>query len=347
MLIAATAEIPTPFVAIDRAVMADNISSMQTRCSDAGVSLRPHIKTHKASAIARSQLAAGATGVTCATLSEAVVLGEAGCPTDVLISTPVFLDMAKVALLERAVALHPHVTLTADSDEILGAVLDRAPDSVGVMVELDSGLDRTGLPAGPGIDLARAAGGRLLGFSTHGGHSYRPRNAESAAADERNILAAVASEFPAARLSAGSTPTARHALGRPVTELRPGTYVFGDRQQVLLEAVQPNQVAAGVVSTVIHRSSDKFVVDAGAKSLSKDRAPWIVGYGYVVGRDEAQIEHLNDNHGWGHGARSLAVGDRVIVVPNHICPVVNLFDEVWIVGDDVDRIAVDLRGRQA
>ncbi|MGD2061812.1 MAG: alanine racemase [Acidimicrobiia bacterium] len=259
-ILESTGHLPTPFLAIDETVMAGNIRRMQAACDTAGIGLRPHIKTHKSAEIARRQLDAGAVGVTCATLSEAIALGEAGCPTDVYVSTPIFFDHPKRVLLERAVGLHSRVTLTADSTTI-----------------------------------------------------------------------------------AGSTPTAPHALAQPVTELRPGTYVFGDHQQVTLGACRPEDLAAVVVSTVIHVSDGRFVIDAGAKALSKDRAEWLESYGHVVCHDHAVIDRLNDNHGMVEG-RPVDVGERVMVVPNHICPVVNLFDELVMVGEAVRTIPVELRG---
>ena len=107
---------------------------------------------------------------------------------------------------------------------------------------------------------------------------------------------------------------------------------------------RPDEVAAGVVSTVIHVSGDRFVLDAGAKSLSKDRAEWLESYGHIVGTD-AVIDRLNDNHGMVEGEGPVEVGDRVTIVPNHICPVVDLFDEVVLVGDEVRQLNVDLRGK--
>jgi D-serine deaminase-like pyridoxal phosphate-dependent protein len=130
-----------------------------------------------------------------------------------------------------------------------------------------------------------------------------------------------------------------------VTELRPGTYVFGDHQQASLGSCGPEDLAAVVVSTVIHASDDRFVIDAGAKALSKDRAGWLESYGHIVGHPDAVIDRLNDNHGMVESLDPVAVGDRVMVVPNHICPVVDLFDEMVLVGVGTRSVPVDLRGR--
>lgn len=339
-----TDHLTTPFLAIDEATMMRNIARMQAQCDGAGIGLRPHIKTHKSSEVAGLQLDAGAVGVTVATLSEAVALGEAGCPTDVYVSTPVFVDAPKRALLDRAVELHTAVTLTVDGSAVARSV-SIAPAGVGVMIEVDSGLRRTGAQPDAVAALVESVGDRFRGFATHGGHGYRPGGAAAAGTDERTALAEAQATLggPAPVLSAGSTPTASHAMGPPVTEMRPGTYVFGDHQQVALGACRPEDLAAVVVATVIHVSSGRFVIDAGAKALSKDRAEWLESYGHIVGMEDAVIDRLNDNHGMVEGRRP-AVGDRVMVVPNHICPVVNLFDEMTVVGDGVRALPVDLRG---
>lgn len=350
-LVDATVDLPTPFLALDDRVVNSNIDHMQRFCEEAGVGLRPHIKTHKSSVIARRQLDAGAVGVTVATLLEAIALGEAGVRTDVFLSTPVFYDHPKSELLDRAVVLHESVSVAVDSEDVLESLVASAVPQVGVMIELESGMDRTGANVESGIALARAAGDRMRGFFTHGGHGYAPDALESAGADEMAALAEAGQRHPGTSvLSAGSTPTVTFSSRSPVNEERPGTYVYGDRQQVVLGAIEPSQVAAAIVSTVIHSSGDKIVLDAGAKVLTKDRAPFLEGHGHVLGRSRILIDRLNDQHGMARvvsGDRP-PVGRRLVVIPNHICPVVNLFDEVVLVDSGgVSALSVDLRGLPA
>lgn len=350
-LINPTADHPTPFVVVDAEVARRNIAEQQSACNQANVRLRPHIKTHKSAELARWQLDAGAVGVTVATLSEALALGEAGVRCDVFLSTPVFLDIPKLGLLEQVVAATGRLSVAVDSLTILHRVLELAPAQVDVMVEVDSGLDRTGLPPREAILLGEMAGDRLAGYFTHGGHGYAPGAAIQAGSDEHASLASVAVGDAAIGLvmSAGSTPTRSTATGPPINEIRPGTYIFGDHQQVVLGAMRPMDVAAGIITTVIHRSGDKVVIDAGAKSLSKDRAGFLSSFGAVVGYPDITIETLNDNHGVGRtGSVAPRVGERVVVVPNHICPVINLFDVLVMASDsEVQLLPVDLRGRQA
>jgi D-serine deaminase-like pyridoxal phosphate-dependent protein len=139
----------------------------------------------------------------------------------------------------------------------------------------------------------------------------------------------------------------------PVTEERPGTYIFGDRQQAFLADQALDDTALLVASTVVsHGPGGGFVVDAGAKILAKDVAPYLAGHGSVVGYPEAVIAKVNDHHGIVElppGADRPAVGRIVWIAPNHVCPVVNLVDEYVIVqaGRVVDRWPVDARGRNA
>lgn len=350
-LVEVTADLPTPFLALDDRVVSSNIERMQRFCEDAGIDLRPHIKTHKSSVVARRQLDAGAVGVTVATLSEAIALGETGVHTDVFLSTPAFYDRPKSKLLERAVAVHRSVSVAVDSESVLRSLVASSGPEVGVMIELESGMDRTGTGVESGIALARAAGERMRGFFTHGGHGYGPDARESAGADEMAVLSEAGRMHHGSHvLSAGSTPTVEFSGRSPVTEERPGTYVYGDRQQVVLGAIEPSQVAAAIVTTVIHSSGDKIVLDAGAKVLTKDKAPFLDGHGHALGGSQISIDRLNDQHGMARvvsGDRP-PVGRRLVVIPNHICPVVNLFDEVVLVGSEgVSALSVDLRGLPA
>ncbi len=144
-------------------------------------------------------------------------------------------------------------------------------------------------------------------------------------------------------ISAGSTPTAVLSAHGAITEERPGTYIFGDRQQAFLAGQALDDTALLVASTVVsHGSEGGFLVDAGAKILAKDVAPYLAGHGTVVGYPEAVIARVNDHHGIVElpaGASRPAIGEVVWIAPNHACPVVNLVDEYVIArgGRVVDR----------
>lgn len=361
-MVGASALEATPFLIVDTTVMARNITLMQSECDERGVKLRPHVKTHKSTHIARLQLAAGATGLTCATLSEAVGLASAGVVTDLLVAIPVYLDEPKAALAREALSAHTRLLLAVDSVEILSSIAAAGltTPGVGLMIEVDSGLGRTGLTPEAAAALALSAQVQqgaleVAGFFTHGGHAYSPGASAAAANDEIQSLArAVELAGLTGRadliVSAGSTPTALLSASAPVNEERPGTYVFGDMQQVGLGQTDIGGVGAVVIATVIHSAEDRYVLDAGAKILTKDRPDWMNSYGQVIHRPRDQIVRVYDNHGvvrCAPGDASPKVGERVPIAPNHICPVVNLVDEL-VTHDPATgttgRIPVDLRG---
>jgi D-serine deaminase-like pyridoxal phosphate-dependent protein len=140
------------------------------------------------------------------------------------------------------------------------------------------------------------------------------------------------------------------AAGGRVTEMRAGTYALGDRQQWVLGAIAADGCAAAVVATVESVFDDRLVVNAGAKALTKDRADWLSGFGGIVGYPELVIDRLADYHGIvlaPPGARRPALGDVVAIIPNHICPVMDLVDDFVAVAADggTEVWPVDARGR--
>ena len=230
-----------------------------------------------------------------------------------------------------------------------------------VVVEIDSGEHRTGAEpaeAGEVAQAASAAGLDVRGLFTHGGHSYvEPGAAGGAAEDEVSSLdVAVASlreaGFEPGVVSAGSTPTATLSARGLVTEERPGTYIFGDRQQVALGGCRPDQVGLFVAATVVSVGSDSVVLDCGAKTLSKDRKDWMQGHGLIVGYPDLVIADLYDYHGVIRGPAKSdrpRLGEQVLVLPNHACPVVNLFPHIAVLegGRVVDRWMVDAQARSS
>ena len=332
---------------------------MANAMAAAGVALRPHAKTHKSVAIARRQIAAGATGITVATASEAAVFAEAGIP-DLFIAYPVWADRPRARLLREVRERTDRLRVGVDSVEgarQLGAAM--AGQEVEVLVEVDSGDHRTGVrsPAAAAdvAEAARSAGLTVVGVFTHGGHGYRSTQwARDAADDEVSCLTAAssalrASGHQASTLSAGSTPTVLRSARAGITEERPGTYVFGDRQQVAIGAQPPESVAAFVLATVVSTAPDRAVLDSGAKILGKDLPGTVEGYGFVTDLPAAVITALYDHHAVVdlNGGPSPRVGQRVLVVPNHVCPVVNLVRDLTVVGpggDVVESYRVDARG---
>lgn len=330
----------TPALVVDERRLDANIARIQEQARASGVAVRPHAKTHKSVEIARRQLAAGAAGITVATVAEAEVLAGGGID-DLFIAYPVVATGGRGARL-RALAAETRLCVGVDS--VAGVELLAAAGLTGVLtvrIEVDSGNARTGaaphdVPAL--LAAARGAGLNVTGAFTHGGHGYAgPDSCESAGDDEVTTMSRVRPAFTAAsihhpELSVGSTPTFRHSTRPAVTETRPGTYVYGDRQQTVLGACRLNDVALTVATSVVSARPGVCIIDAGAKALSKDRAEFLEGYGTVLEHPGAVIDALWDHHGrvvLPAGVAPPAVGSLLHVIPNHVCPVVNLFPTVW------------------
>lgn len=355
-------DLDTPALVIDLDVVEANARRMAAALTPRGIALRPHTKTHKSVALARLQLEAGGSGITVGTLGEAEVMAAAGID-DIFIAYPLWAAGAKAERL-RALNARAGLQLAVGFDSGEGAVM--LADAMGpagpplrVLLEIDPGNGRTGaLPADAGrlMSEANALGLDVIGLFTHGGHAYAgPGAVTSAAADEIEALRRGAELMRGIGLeprvlSAGSTPTALGAASAPVTELRPGTYLLGDRTQVALGS-PPDSIAISIAATVVSTAvAGQVVIDAGAKTLTKDLPPYLEGYGSLPAYPDAVIERVSDYHGVVRipsGTPAPRVGEVVAVVPNHSCPVVDLHDTFVATrsGSIVGIWPVDARGR--
>jgi len=348
---------------IDLDIVEANARRMADAAGAAGVALRPHVKTHKTVALAWIQLDAGAIGITVGTLGEAEVMARGGV-ADILLAYPLW---AAGATAERLRALHERRDLqlavgfdSFEGAQQLAAAVAGSGRPLRVLVEIDAHYGRTGVSAESAGELCAAAarvGLDVSGAFSHGGHAYAGGDAVASAADDEVAALSAAAESMRAVgiepqvLSAGSSPTALLAARGPVTELRPGTYLIGDRQQVALGASPPDGVAIAVAATVVSATvPDQVVINAGAKSLTKDMPAYLAGHGFLPDYPEAVLERVSDYHGqlrFPDGARRPGLGDIVAVVPNHACPVIDLYDSFIATrsGEVVGRWRVDARGR--
>ena len=338
----------TPYLRLDVAVLDRNLAVMADAARAAGVALRPHAKTHKCPQIAARQLAAGAVGLTVATIGEAEVFAAAGFD-DLFIAYPLWVDTDAAAPLRR---LGERVRLAIGCDSAAAAA-NLAGLPAEVLVEIDSGHHRSGVDPDAAGELAAAVSGLGLtvrGVFTFPGHSYSPDGRLAAASDEADALgraaaAMAATGVPARVVSGGSTPSAAFA-GSPLTELRPGVYVFGDAQQVELGTIGFGDVALTVVATVVSHAGGRVITDAGSKALGADRAPWATGYGRVLELPDARIVALSEHHStieWPGGLPAL--GSTVLLVPNHVCNAVNLAEVYHLAGGGTWPVAA--RGRNS
>jgi D-serine deaminase-like pyridoxal phosphate-dependent protein len=356
-------ETPIPVVDLDR--LARNLDRAAAYATAHGLALRPHIKTHKAPRIASEQLKRGAVGVTCATPFEAEVMS--GVCDDILVAYP----PVGTARAHRLAALPDSVKLTValDSLQAIDDVAAAARDAdrpISVYVEMDLGMHRVGVPrVDDAIALARAVCERppleFEGIAFYPGHV---RDAVGQQASKLELLDTALRDSLAAFdragvrptvVSGGSTPTMwnTHEL-TGVTEFRPGTYVYNDRTTAAIGACDWDDCAFTVLATVVSTAvPNQAVIDAGTKALGREPMRGIdpaEGFGCVLGRRDVVVKSMSEEHGildlsstdW-----RPAVGEKVRIIPNHVCIVVHLNDVIaGIRGEAVETTwPVAARGR--
>lgn len=357
-----TDTLPTPSVLVDLPRLEANIRSMQAACDGNGVELRPHLKTHKMVEVARRQLAAGARGLTCAKLGEAEAMLPSGVRQMFVAHSLVDpLQAPRIAALaEKLDELQLAITSEAQAEVFL-RLAARSGKRLVVMMAVDTGLGREGVrdiatATRLATQLARSSHVQLRGFYTHEGNLYgaAPAAQRDRVEDVIARLSAVRDAIdPTLPIWPGCSVSARLmvAAGRGrVQAVRPGAYVFGDVYLSRITGVMRTEdVALQVLATVVDKPEPGLaLIDAGSKTFSSDRTPETVFAIDADGRDLAVVR-VNEEHGYlrGSGVEPLRIGERVRLTPAHVCPVVNLTDDVVVV--DADRIVgswrVDARGR--
>lgn len=368
------ADRPTPFIEVDGPRLDRNIAGMQNIANRANAALRPHIKTHKSVEIARRQVAAGAVGLTASKASEAEVFVQSGFK-DILMAYPVIDAGSITCLLTLSKSEQARVSFIAGDAVGVRALSEAAvqtASSLPVFLKVDVGLGRIGVRPQSALALetaqliSGAAGLQLVGLVSHAGHAYGAKGpgaieaiAEAEAADLVGLRHRL--EFAglgALAISTGSTPT---ALGAPIAaaadEIRPGNYVFLDLTALRLGIASADELALSVVASIIATNEQYAVIDAGSKTLSSDHGPHGTGgggYGCAIGMDSTgditafHVAKLSEEHGFlALEGRSLSVGSRVRIFPNHSCAVVALSDSFVMRNDDgtYQTYPIDARGR--
>jgi D-serine deaminase-like pyridoxal phosphate-dependent protein len=311
-------DLDTPALYVDLDAMERNIARMQEQCRAWGVELRPHLKTHKIPEVAQMQLDAGAIGITVAKVGEAEVLpGE-----DVLIAYPLVTD--KLPRL-RELAKTRRVKVAVDSVEVAQGLV-----GIDTLVEIDVGVGRCGVQTPEqAVEIARAC-------SSFRGIFYWPSWLDAAGFQQAcvkidAVLDTLAGAGYHARIvSGGSTPgAAKTPLIPQTTEIRPGTYVFYDASSLEARCCEEADCALRVLTTVVSTAvPGQCVIDAGTKTLSSDQTVGPGTFGHFVGRPWT-MRKINEEHGYVEINGSARIGEKVWIVPSHVCPTVNLHDEVW------------------
>ncbi|MCS6816808.1 MAG: alanine racemase [Blastocatellia bacterium] len=358
-------DLETPAVLIDLDVMERNLTRMAEYCRRHGLALRPHTKTHKIPELAHRQIESGASGITVAKVGEAEVMSQAGL-TDILIAYPIV--GREKATRVAALAERTSLMVSLDSEEAARDISTSARERgvrVGLLVELDVGFRRCGVSRPEdAIALARVIQDlpnvEFRGLMFYPGHFMVPEPERRRLLEDVNARllrfyeAFDRVDLPIAIVSGGSTPTAylsHEFVG--VTEIRPGMYIFNDRTMVGLGVARLEDCALSVLVTVVSTSvSGRAIVDGGSKTFSNDRYRAGDGRGFGLVREdpEAEVEALSEEHGHldiSRSSRRYRVGERLTIIPNHVCTVMNLHDEVYGVrGDRVEVVwRVAARGR--
>ncbi len=326
----------TPVATVDLDAVERNIARMQGYCDEHSLAFRPHIKTHKLPAIAHMQLRAGAVGITCQKLGEAEVMEAAGI-RDILLTFPL-IGLAKAERL-AALAGEATISVVGDSDIVargLSPALASAGTEVGFLVEVDTGFARTGVQTPQAAAALAELVDGLPGLRFDGLMTYPTLPGTGP------ILRAAIDEIHSRGLevrtvSAGGTPTffGNHEVPE-ITEVRAGTYVYGDRSCIANGSVPLEDCALRIRATVVSLpTEDRGILDSGSKTLTNDPAEEASGggYGLIVEYPEARVYGLSEEHGhvdFAACARRPGVGEIVTVIPNHACGCTNLHDDVAV-----------------
>jgi len=358
-------DIETPAILIDLDIMERNLARVASYARENALRLRPHTKTHKIPALGRKQIELGAAGLTVAKVGEAEVMLDSGTP-DLLVAYPV-IGRRK---LERLMEVARRTRLTVALDNVICArqlsdAARAAQVNVGVLVECDVGMGRVGVnPGAELIELGKAVANLprldLLGIAFYPGH-IKMLDEDGLAAIESlsQRVDRTVREFRAAGLNAeivsgGSTPTLFHSHRvAGLNEIRPGTYIFNDRNTVETGACTLDDCAATILCTVVSTARpQQMILDGGSKTFSSDRlATGEPGFGLIREIPGALFSKMNEEHGYVDLRRAesaaVEVGDRVRVIPNHICVAMNLHEQVYgIRGGEVEQVwRVEARGK--
>jgi D-serine deaminase-like pyridoxal phosphate-dependent protein len=357
-------ELDTPALLIDLDIFERNLRRVADYAKANDLRLRPHTKTHKSPAVGKLQLASGAVGLTVAKVGEAEVMLESGTP-ELLVAYPI-VGRSKLERLTE-VAKKTRVTVALDNSftaRQLSEAARQAQVSFGVLAEVDVGLGRVGV--NPGEELLQLAQviGRLPrltfeGITFYPGHikMLGEDGPEEALRQLGRTVRSILEDFRRAGIevrivSGGSTPTLfrSHEIGG-LNEIRPGTYVYNDVNTVRSGACGWQDCAVSIMTTIVSTArKGQMIIDGGSKTFSSDR---LVGsaelsFGRLIESPECVFHNMNEEHGFVDIRRAeheFSIGDRVRIIPNHVCVAVNLHECVYGVRKDTVEQVWKVEGR--
>jgi D-serine deaminase-like pyridoxal phosphate-dependent protein len=355
------AVIETPIGYVDLERVEANAARVVAYATAHRLAWRPHIKTHKSTTIARIQLDAGARGLTVATLREAEVMSR--LTDDILLAYPPVGEAKLKRLLGLPAATDLKVALDSEAVLVaLAAAAQAAGRTVGVLVEEDVGLGRVGVRDAAAVaELAQRAN-HLEGVDFRGILFY-PGHIRMSDAEQGELLAEVAGRvrrtveelrtigLDPEIVSGGSTPTVWRSHEIDVlTEIRSGSCIFNDREGIDIGVARVADVAYTVLATIVSTAvPGNAVVDAGSKALAKESRGQGGGFGVLLDRPTVTVTSVSEEHGvldLGSGEWRPRVGERVRIIPNHVCVSVNLQDHLLARTRDGHRLlALEGRGR--
>lgn len=348
-------DLDTPALVLDIDAFEGNIQKMDALLKETGLALRPHYKSHKCARIARRQMEAGAVGISCAKLSEAEDLADAGIE-DILIANQV-VHPAKVRRLAQLAARCRLSVCVDDAANVraLGEAVRAVGAQLTCLVEYEVGMRRCGVDSPEeALALAReieaALGLCFGGIQAYAGHlaherDFTRRQAESRAIEEdlRGLKRCFAQNgLPPDVITGCSTGTvALRGEDSPYTDMQAGSYLFMDvaYAKVGVEFAQ----ALYVLSSVVSVRGDRVVTDTGTKALGMDQEnPWFVD----VPR-ELPVAMSEEHSSFDLPGHSYRRGDTLLCIPGHCCTTVNLYDNIYVTqkGGIIDRWPVTSRGR--
>ena len=359
-------DLPTPALILDRSRLEANAARMREKVGALAVTLRPHVKTSKSIDVLRVLAAGTSVPITVSTLAEARYFFAEGV-SDILYAVGIApVKLPEVADLIRAGCKLRLIVDTVEAADAVREFSEREAVPIEVLIEIDSDGHRAGVAPGDPllIEIGRRLGPRLAGVMTHAGASYDCRTREqfeAMAEQERALTVEAAQRLCSAGLrcevvSVGSTPTLHYARGlEGVTEARAGVYAFGDLVQAELGTCTIDDIAIGVLASVIghNRQHGRVLIDAGFLALSRDRGtadlPVDWGYGAVCDPltgaliERVIVSSTNQEHGIITSSAGAVdfdrfpVGSRVKVLPNHACATAAAYDRYYVT-DDGERI---------